>query len=58
MVLYGMILFFMVDKIQVNYPGYLQSWCVDDFILEGACAHIKPAIDHIEFKLYIVAIHA
>ena len=48
MVIYGMIIAMMVDKIMSDCPGYLQSWYADDFIPEGEGAHIKPSIFRIE----------
>ena len=44
MVIYGLILSVLVEKIRGEYIGFLQSWYSDDFIIAGAGTHIKPDI--------------
>ena len=48
MVIYGLIMSVLVDKIRGEYPGFLQSWYADEFITAGAGAHLKLAISRIE----------
>ena len=48
MALYGMSLSVLADKIRGEYPGLFQSWYTDNFSLESAGAHIKPAISRID----------
>ena len=38
----------LMDQVWGEYPGLLQSWYNDEYSMEGADAHIKPEIDHIE----------
>ena len=48
MVIFGISLSVMTEKIRGEYPVLLQSWYADGFITEGSSAHIKPAISVIE----------
>ena len=42
MVLYGISLSVMTDKIWEEYLGLLQSCYADDFIMSGVGAYLKP----------------
>ena len=44
MVLYGLSLSMLVDKIRGEYPIFLQSWYADDFSIADAGTHLKPSI--------------
>ena len=48
MVIYGLIMSVLVDKIRGEYPGFLQSWYAYDFRTAGAVFHIKPSISCIK----------
>ena len=48
MVLYGVILYVLVEQIWGEYPGFTQSWYVGYFITAGSSAHLKTAIVRIE----------
>ena len=43
-VLYGLILSMLMEKIQGGHSIFLQSWYADEFIMEGVDPNIKPAI--------------
>ena len=48
MVLYGLSLSILEEKIQIEYPVFPQSYYSDDFITAGAGAHLKPPIARIK----------
>ena len=48
MVVYGLRLSVMEEYIRMEFPGFLQLWYMDDFIMSGACANLLPDIAIIE----------
>ena len=48
MVIYGLILSVLLDEIQGNDPGFIQSWYDDDFIKVDDVPHIKHTITIIQ----------
>ena len=47
-VIYGMSLYVLVDKILGEYPGFNYKWYDDNFIMKGTETHLKPVIETIE----------
>ena len=43
-VLYGLSLFVMAEQIWMDFPGFLQSWYADEFIMKVTGTNIMPSI--------------